>query len=59
MPPVFVGLPSVKKIATLFNDFLKTNIGSHIQTNFILFLVTSSFISHCFKKMVKKNFFTE
>ena len=41
---------------TYFNDFLKTNTGSHIQTNFILFLVISRFISHCFKKLLKKTF---
>jgi len=51
-------LPPVEKIATLLtvlltllNDFLKTNTGSRIQINFILFLVTSSFISHCFNKL--------
>ena len=52
-------LPPVEKIATLLtvlftllNDFLKTNIGSQIS----LFFVISSFISHCFKKLLKKIF---
>ena len=56
-------LPPVEKIATLLtvlltllNDFLKTNTGSHIQTNFMLFLATSSFIFHYFKKFKKKLF---
>jgi len=43
----------------LLNDFLKMNTGSHIQTNFVLFLVISSFISHCFKILLKKFFYNE
>jgi len=50
-------LPAIEKIAellTLLNDFSKTNTESHIQTNFILFLVISSFMSHFFKKLQRK-----
>jgi len=58
MPPIFATAADWKNSNfTLLNDFLKTNTESHIQTNFILFLVILSFIS-LFQKIVKKNFFT-
>ena len=56
LPAFAIAAKKIVTLLTLLNDFLKTNIGNHIQTNFILFLVISSFMSHCFKKLLRKTF---